>query len=118
MKVRVFLKAVAKYCKVHCFDYEYDPRRGKGSHGVIRIEARFAVVLDIKAEMSKGLVHRICRTLEIPPSAIWDRAKKGHECPEEEDAGAPNEGRGAPEAPANGAGVNNGRSSPADLESG
>jgi hypothetical protein len=56
------LKTVAKRKKRIC---RWDPERGHGSHGTVFLDGAYAVVKDLKKELSPGLLADMCKQLGI-----------------------------------------------------
>ncbi len=48
----------------------FDPRPGKGSHGRLYYGERYTTLMDRKKEISRPLLHRMCRQLGITPAAL------------------------------------------------
>ena len=45
--------------------FGYDPRHGKGSHGQLFLGARITALKDPRAEISRGLLHKMLRDLGL-----------------------------------------------------
>jgi len=56
------LKIVAKRKKRA---YRWEPERGHGSHGTVYLDGEYAVVKDLKKELSPGLLADMCKQLGI-----------------------------------------------------
>jgi hypothetical protein len=62
---RHFIQRVRKYARRHGLGFEFDPRAGKSSHGRIWLDERLTTVKH--GELSKGLVRKMLRDLDIRP---------------------------------------------------
>jgi mRNA interferase HicA len=62
---RRFVQRVRKYDRRLELDFDFDPRTGKGSHGRIWLGERLTTVK--QGELSKGLVRKMLRDLDIRP---------------------------------------------------
>ena len=65
MNSRRFVQRVRKYARRLELDFDFDPRTGKGSHGRIWLGERLTTVKH--GELSKGLVRKMLRDLDIRP---------------------------------------------------
>jgi mRNA interferase HicA len=48
----------------------YDSGHGKGSHGRVFFGAAFTALKDPKQDIGVGLLHKMCRDLEIKPADL------------------------------------------------
>ena len=63
MNDREFLRRARRYARRHRLRFEFDPERGKGSHGMAYLEGRTAVVP--QGEIASGTLSSILRQLGI-----------------------------------------------------
>ena len=65
-----FIKRVRKLGRSRGVAVHFDPRRGKGSHGVPYYGDRFTTVKDRKKEISRSLLNDMLRQLGLSPKDI------------------------------------------------
>ena len=65
-----FIKRVRKLGRSRGVAVHFDPRRGKGSHGVLYYGDRFTTVKDRKKEISRSLLNDMLRQLGLSPKDI------------------------------------------------
>lgn len=63
MHSRQFIRRMRRYARRHGLAFEYDPRRGKGSHGRLWLGERLTTIKH--GELGKGLVHKMLRDLGV-----------------------------------------------------
>jgi mRNA interferase HicA len=59
------IRKLRKLAKARGVRFEYEPRRGKGSHGQLLFGERLATVKDPKKEISPGLLHDMLKQLGL-----------------------------------------------------
>jgi mRNA interferase HicA len=65
-----FLRKLKKLANARHMTLAYDPGHGKGSHGRVSLGAAFTALKDPKQEIGVGLLHKMCRDLEINPKDL------------------------------------------------
>lgn len=65
-----FIKRVQKYAKTNGLSCEWNPERGKGSHGSLILGDRFTVVRNPKDELKTGTLHGMLKQLNLKLSDI------------------------------------------------
>ena len=68
-----FLNRVTHYASRHGLAINFDPGRGKGSHGRLYLGSRETAVKDRRKEIGKGLLSKMCRDLGIKVQDLYDR---------------------------------------------
>lgn len=68
MNSRRFVQRARKYSQHRGPDFQFDPRAGKGSHSRIWLGVRLTTVKH--GELSKGLVRKMLRDLDIDPKDL------------------------------------------------
>lgn len=63
MKGKEFIKRAKKYALANGLDFQFDPGRGKGSHGMLYIGGRRAPVK--RSEIGRGLFNAMLKQLNI-----------------------------------------------------
>jgi mRNA interferase HicA len=65
-----FIRRMRKVGRRTGVPVRFDPRPGKGSHGRLYCGERYTTLMDRKKEISRPLLHRMCRQLGITPAAL------------------------------------------------
>jgi mRNA interferase HicA len=73
MKGSEFLKLLKSLARKRGWDYEWNPERGKGSHGTLLFNKRLTVVRNLKDELKTGTFHAMLKQLGIKESDLYDR---------------------------------------------
>ena len=68
MKCAEFIRRVRKYARCHNLEFQYDPRRGKGSHGRIILGNRLTTVKSGNKTLAAGLFRKMLKDLDIEPA--------------------------------------------------
>ena len=63
MNGREFVRRARRYAKRNDLAFDYDPRRGKGSHGEIYVGDKRTIVQH--GELSKGMLSAMLKQLDI-----------------------------------------------------
>ena len=63
MKDREFLRRARRYARRHRLEFEFDPTRGKGSHGKVYLGERTTIIP--QGEIAPGTLSSILRDLGI-----------------------------------------------------
>ena len=67
MKSGQFIRRARQFAKRHDLDFQYDPRRGKGSHGRILIGDRLTTIKSGNKTLGVGLYYKMLKDLHIDP---------------------------------------------------
>lgn len=67
VKSSEFLRRARQYAKRHKLEFEFDPRRGKGSHGRILLGDRITAIKGGNKVLGVGLVHKMLKDLGVDP---------------------------------------------------
>jgi mRNA interferase HicA len=67
------LDRLSRLARRRGLSFRFDAKRGKGSHGTIWLDGRFAVVPDLRHELKKGTLSAICRDLGLKPHELFER---------------------------------------------
>ena len=70
MNGRQFVARVARLGRRSGVSVRFDPKPGKGSHGVLFYGQRRTTVKDRRKELGKGLLAAMCRQLGIDPADL------------------------------------------------
>lgn len=62
-----FLRRARQYAKRHGLQFEFNPRRGKGSHGRILLGGCITAIKSGNKTLGTGLVHKMLKDLSIDP---------------------------------------------------
>jgi hypothetical protein len=62
-----FLRDLRRYCRRNGLIFEWDPRRGKGGHGIVSVEGRFTTV---QTDLTPGRIEAILKQLGLPKDAL------------------------------------------------
>ena len=65
MNGATFIRKLRNLAKERGVRFEYEPRRGKGSHGRLLLGERLTTVKDPKKEISPGLLHDMLKQLGL-----------------------------------------------------
>ncbi len=65
MRGSEFVRRVRKVGKRRGVTVEFQPERGKGSHGLLYFGARFTVVRNLKDELKTGTLHAMLKQLGL-----------------------------------------------------
>ena len=65
MNGATFIRKLRNLAKESGVRFEYEPRRGKGSHGRLLFGERLTTVKDPKKEISPGLLHDMLKQLGL-----------------------------------------------------
>lgn len=65
MKAGEFKRKVSKLAKARGVAFHWDPKHGKGSHGMLTLGTNFTTVKDLKKELGIGLLNSMCADLGI-----------------------------------------------------
>ena len=67
MKATEFIRRARRYCKQKGVGFEYDPRRGKGSHGRVYVGSYLTTIKSGNKTIGSGLLRKMLRDLHIDP---------------------------------------------------
>lgn len=65
MKGAEFVRRVRKVGRRRGVEVQFEPERGKGSHGTLYFGDRFTVVRDLKDELKTGTLHAMLKQLGL-----------------------------------------------------
>jgi hypothetical protein len=65
VKAGEFKRKVSKLAKARGVAFHWDPKHGKGSHGMLTLGTNFTTVKDLKKELGIGLLNSMCADLGI-----------------------------------------------------
>ena len=63
-----FMSRLGRYCRKHGLNFEFDPGRGKGSHGRVRIDGRSTIVKS--GELSPVYIGLVLKQLGLSKDAL------------------------------------------------
>lgn len=64
------LAMIKRHAKARGLEVELITRKGKGSHGRLKVGSRFTTMKDRKKEIGKGLLAKMLRDLGIDPDDL------------------------------------------------
>ena len=67
MKAAEFIRRARRYSRQSGFEFQYDPRRGKGSHGRIFLGDRLTAIKSGNKTIGTGLLRKMLKDLGINP---------------------------------------------------
>ena len=65
MKGAEFVRRVRKVGRKRGIEVQFEPERGKGSHGMLYFGERFTVVRNLKDELKTGTLHAMLKQLGL-----------------------------------------------------
>ncbi len=70
MKGSEFLRRLKALATRRSVELRYAAAAGKGSHGTVYYGSAFTQLKDLKKEIGKGLLHKMCRDLGVDPREL------------------------------------------------
>jgi len=67
LKTREFIRRARLYCRRNGLEFQYDPRRGKGSHGRVFIGKHLTAIKSSNKTIGIGLLRKMLKDLNIEP---------------------------------------------------
>jgi len=67
LKVAEFIRRARRYSRRSGLEFQYDPRRGKGSHGRIILGKRLTAIKSTHKTIGIGLLRKMLKDLDINP---------------------------------------------------
>jgi len=67
LKVSEFIRRARRYSRRHGLEFQYDSRRGKGSHGRIFLGERLTAIKSANKTIGIGLLQKMLKDLDINP---------------------------------------------------
>lgn len=65
MKGAELLRLLTRLARSRGWPLEWRPHRGKGSHGLLILNGRRAIIPDLKSEIAKGTYHAVLHQLGL-----------------------------------------------------
>jgi len=67
LKVAEFIRRARRYSRRSGLEFQYDPRRGKGSHGRVFLGERLTAIKSANKTIGIGLLRKMLKDLDINP---------------------------------------------------